>query len=109
MVESACGNKIKVLKTDNGKEYVNKSLEQLCEECGIQMQHSMPYTQQQNGVTERKNRVLKEMATCMMEEKYLNPNILDEDINAAAYVKNIAPHKALGGKTPYEAWSGHKL
>ena len=24
------------------------------------------------------------------------------------YVQNIAPHKYLDGKTPYEAWSGHK-
>ena len=39
MGESACGNKIKFLRNDNGKEYVNKSLQHLCQECGIQMQH----------------------------------------------------------------------
>ena len=44
LVENRCGNKIKVLKIDNGKECLNKSLQQLCEECGIQMQHSVPYT-----------------------------------------------------------------
>ena len=66
-VENQSGNKIKVLRTDNGKEYVNKNLQHLCDECGIQMQHSTPYTQQQNGVAERKNRSLKEMATCMIE------------------------------------------
>ena len=31
LVENACGNKIKVLRTENGKDYVNKSLQQLCE------------------------------------------------------------------------------
>ena len=53
----------------------------------------MPYTPQQNGVLERKNRVLKEMATCMMEAKELSPNIWDEAINFVAYVYNIVTHK----------------
>ena len=35
LVENQSGKKIKVLRTDNRKEYVNKNLQQLCEECGI--------------------------------------------------------------------------
>ena len=35
------------------------------------MQHSIPYTPQQNGVVERKNKSLKDMATCMLESKSL--------------------------------------
>ena len=31
LVENTSGNIIKVLRTDNGKEYVNKNLQQLCE------------------------------------------------------------------------------
>ena len=31
LVENACGDKIKVLRTDNGKAYVNKILQHLCE------------------------------------------------------------------------------
>ena len=72
------------------------------------MQHYVPYTPQHNGVAERKNRALKEMTTCMMEVKDLNSKLWDEAINYASYVQNIAPHKYLDGKTPYEAWSGHK-
>ena len=71
LVENQSGKKIKFLMTDNGKEYVNKNLQQLCEECGIQIQHSTPYTPQQNGVAERKNRSLKEMATYMIEARDL--------------------------------------
>ena len=66
-IENFSGQKIKVLRIDNGKEYVNKNLQQLCEENDIQMQHYVPYTPQQNGVVERKNRALKEMATFMLE------------------------------------------
>ena len=72
------------------------------------MQHSVAYTPQQNGVAKHKDKALKEMTTCMMEEKDLNPRLWDEAINYASYVQNRAPHKALDGKNPYEAWSGHK-
>ena len=72
------------------------------------MKHSVPYTPQQNGVAERKNRALKEMETCMIETKDLNPNIWYESIKYDEYSQNIAPHKSVDVKTPYEAWFGHK-
>ena len=86
LVENQSGHRIKILRTENGKEYVNTNLQHLCEECGIQMQHSVPYTPQQNHVAERKNRALKGMATCMIEERDINPKIWVEAINCAAYI-----------------------
>ena len=59
------------------------SFENLFEECGIQMQNLVPYTPHQNGVAERKNMDLKQMETCMMEAKDLNPNLWDVDIICA--------------------------
>ena len=50
------------------------------------MQDSIPYTPQQNGVAERKNRALKEMTTCMMESKDLSPNFWAKAINCASYI-----------------------
>ena len=72
------------------------------------MQHSIPYTPQQNGIAERKNRSLKEMATCMMEAKTLPPKIWAKAINCTSYIQNKVPHKHLDGMTPFESWSGHK-
>ena len=74
-VEKFRTNKIKVFKNDNGKIYVNNNIQHLCEYNGIQMQHSVPYTPQQNGVAECKNRALKEMATSTLDAKYLSHNI----------------------------------
>ena len=68
----------------------------------------MPHISQQNGVVEHKKKALKEMETCMMEEKDLNPKLWDEAINCDTYVQNIPPQKSLEGKTPFEAWSCHK-
>ena len=50
---------------------------------------------------------LKEMATCIIEAKDLNPNIWDEAINCATYIQNRSLQKSVDGKTPYEAWFGH--
>ena len=59
------------------------------------------------GVAERKNRSLKEMATCMLEAKNLPPKFWAKDIQYASYIQNRVPHKYLYGMTPFEAWSGH--
>ena len=72
------------------------------------MQHSIPYTPQQNGVAERKNRSLKEMATCMMDSKTLPPKFWAKAINCASYIQNRVSHKQFDGMTPFETWSGHK-
>jgi hypothetical protein len=50
----------------------------------IQLQHTVPYTPQQNNAAERKNRSLKEMKNCMLQSKSLAPNIWDEAINCVA-------------------------
>eukprot|EP00253_Pinus_taeda_P023566 PITA_23566 len=61
-VEKQSGHQILQIRSDNGKEYVNNKFINFCIENGIRMQHIVPYTPQQNGVAERKNRTLKEMA-----------------------------------------------
>ena len=74
LVENQYGRKLKALRSENGGEYVKSEFINYCVDAGIQMQHSIPYTPQQNGVAERKNKSLKEMATCMMEANTLPPN-----------------------------------
>ena len=49
---------------------------------------------------ERKNRALKEMATCLVEAKDLMPKLWDESINFDAYIQNKDLHKLVKGKHP---------
>ena len=86
LVENQSGRKLKVLRSNNGGEYVKFEFIQYCKDVGIQMQHSIPYTLQQNGVVERKNKSLKEMATCMMEAKTLPPKFWAKDIKCTSYI-----------------------
>ena len=59
LVEKQFGHQIQKLRTDNGGEYVNNNFTNYCTTQGIQMQHTIPYTPQQNGVVEIKNHTFK--------------------------------------------------
>ena len=54
-IENAFGIKIKILRYDNCGEYVSNYFLHIFSQSGIQVQNSIPYTPQQNGVAERKN------------------------------------------------------
>ena len=84
--ENESGCNIKIIHTDNGGDYVNKDVQQLCIDAGIQLQHSVPYIPQQNGVAERKNQSLKEKKNCMLQSKSLAPKLWDEYINCEEYI-----------------------
>ena len=75
LIKNASRLKIKILRFDNGRAYVSNEFLHIFSQSGIQFQHSIPYTSQQNGVAERKNRSLKEMTTCMLESKKLTANL----------------------------------
>jgi transposase InsO family protein len=105
LVEKQSGHQIQRLRTDNGGEYVNNNFTSYCTTQGIQMQHIVPYTPQQNGVAERKNHTLKEMANCMIQSKGLSLKYWAEAINCANYIVNHTPTKALKNITPEEAWT----
>lgn len=65
-VENELDRKIKKLRTDNGKEYINKNFDSYLKKHGIMHQTTNPYTPEQNGVSERMNRTLIERSKCML-------------------------------------------
>jgi hypothetical protein len=65
-VENQLDRKIKRLRSDRGGEYGTIFLKNFCEQNGIIHETSAPYTPQQNGIAERKNRTLKEMMNAML-------------------------------------------
>ncbi|KAL4036909.1 hypothetical protein IC575_000487 [Cucumis melo] len=106
-VENESGCKIQMVRSDNGKEYVSAEFDKFCEDSGIKHQLTAPYTPQQNGVSERRNRYIMEMTRCMLHEKSL-PKKFWARRNTAVFLQNRLPTKALKEKTPFEAWYGYK-
>jgi hypothetical protein len=82
---------------------VNTNFTSYCTTYGIQMQHTIPNTPEQNGVVERKNHTLKEMANCMIQFKGLSLKYWAKAINCANYIVNRTPIKALKNITLEEA------
>ena len=107
-VEKQSGHQILKLRSDNGREYVNNKFINFCTKHGIQLPHSVPYTPKQNGVAERKNSTLKEIANCMLQLKWVSLNFWAETINCANYIVNRTPTKVLKNITPEEAWNSTK-
>jgi transposase InsO family protein len=60
--------RIKKIRSDNGSEFKNTQVDDYLDEEGIKHEFSAPYAPQQNGVAERKNRTLIEMARTMLDE-----------------------------------------
>jgi transposase InsO family protein len=96
------------IRSDNGTEFKNSQIEGFLEEEGIKHEFSSPYTPQQNGVVERKNRTLLDMERTMLDEYKTPERFWAEAINTACYSINwLYLHRILK-KTSYELLTGKK-
>jgi transposase InsO family protein len=100
--------KVKRIRSDNGTKFKNTQVEDFLDEEGIKHEFSAPYTPQQNGVGERKNRTLIEMAKTMLDEYKTSDRFWTEAINTACHAtSHLYLHKLLK-KTSYELLTGKK-
>ena len=67
-----------------------------------------PGTLQQNGITERRNRILLEMVRSMMSYSTLPISFWGYALNTVMYLLNLVPSKSIP-KTPVELWNGVSL
>ncbi|KAL1214926.1 Retrovirus-related Pol polyprotein from transposon TNT 1-94 [Cardamine amara subsp. amara] len=93
---------IKVLRSDNGGEYTSNTFKAHLANRGILHQTSCPYTPQQNGVAERKNRHLMEVARSMMFHKNMPKRFREMLVMTACYLINRTPTKVLNDISPYQ-------
>jgi transposase InsO family protein len=100
--------KLKKVKSDNGSEFKNTNVEEFCDEKGIKHEFSTTYTPEQNGVVERKNRILIEMARSMLDEYKVSNSFCAKAINAACHASNRLYCHRFFNKTPYELLNGRK-
>ena len=68
MAEKQSGHKIKCLRSDRVGEFTSNEFFDFCEEHGIRREFSTARTPQQNGVVERMNRTIQQMARAMLDE-----------------------------------------
>ena len=108
LVEKQSGHSLKILRTDRGGEFNGHIFINFCNDHGIKKELTVRHTPQQNGVAERKNRTIVEMARSMLQHKNLPKNLCAEAVSTAVYILNCSPTKAVLNMTPYEAWFNRK-
>lgn len=105
MAENFTGKRLKHLQSDNGREYITQEFEEFLKRKGISRRLTIPYSQEQNGVAEKRNRTLLD-TRCLKLESNLPDSLWTEAINTFNYLRNRLPTKSLCGKTSYEIWTG---
>ena len=106
LIENQTGTKLKVLRTDNGLEFVSEQFNEFCRNKGIKRHRTVAYTPQQNGLAERMNRTLLERMRCMLLGAGLPKSFWGEAVSTAAYLINRCPSTGIDLKTPMEVWCG---
>jgi hypothetical protein len=106
MVETEMDLKIKCLRSENGGEFTSKEFMDLFGEHGIKRQFSAARTPQQNGVVERKNRTIQEMARTMLKDSKLSDIFWAQAVHTTVHILNRGMLRSNSDKTPYELWKG---
>jgi transposase InsO family protein len=93
---------------DHGTKFVNKELKDWCQSKGMEIELTASYSPLQNGIAERMNRTLVELARAMLTTSKLPEFLWEPAILHAAYVRNRAYTTSIQGQTPYQGWEGTK-
>ena len=97
---------VKYLRDDKGGEYSSHKLRDFCTAHGINREHTIRDTPQQNGVAERMNRTLAEGITTMLATAKLPPSSWPWAANTLIHTINRLPSSVINFRTPFELWNG---
>ncbi|XP_075079879.1 uncharacterized protein LOC142165163 [Nicotiana tabacum] len=93
-------SKVACIRLDHGTKFDNAKFDEFCNENGITHNFSAPRTPQKNGIVERKNRSLEEMARTMLIDSGIATNFWAEAVNTACYLVNRCMIRSLLKKPP---------
>ena len=108
MIENHTEKNIKTYQSNNDREFTSNEFKELCRDSGIKGELTTPYNLQQNGVAERKNRMIMETKRQMLHDQDISMHLWEKAARTAVYVQNRTPHRVLENKTPEEVFFGKK-
>jgi transposase InsO family protein len=97
-------SKIRCLRYDNGGELTSKKCMDYYNSHGIKRQFSIARTPQQNGVLERKNRTVQEMARKILMDSKMIDIFWAQAVHIAVHIQNRVMLRKNTEKNPYELW-----
>lgn len=107
-VKTQFGKVVKVLRSDNGTEFVNSIYSNLFSTNGIIHQTTCAYTPQQNGVAERKHRHILEVTRAVRFQASIAIHLWGYCVLVVVHIINRLPSLAIDYQVPYERLYGKK-
>nr|GEX72333.1 hypothetical protein [Tanacetum cinerariifolium] len=107
-VEVETGEKLKLLRTDCGGDFLSNQFTTNCKETWLERHFTSPYSSQQNRVVERRNQTVVEMVRSMLKTMNVRNVLWGEPVNHAVYILNRVNCKAVKDSMPYEVWTRRK-
>ena len=101
MLERQSGLKVR-------SEFVNNAMNTFCHHNGIIHETTIPYTPEQNGITERAIAIFFKMVQSMLYTANVSLQYWDEAFSYAVHIRSLSAVTGLDSVVPYEAWTGRK-
>ena len=96
------------MRCDNGEEYLNNRIYKFARDKGIRINNCPTYVHELDGTTERYNRIVMDMARCLLTEAKVHKGYWLEIAWTAVYLKNRILANTIERKTPFEIFFGRK-
>ena len=109
LVENEIDSKLKCLKSSNGSEYIDGSLEKYCAENGIWHETTISGKPRQNDVAKRMNQTILERARHMRVNVGLPKQFCADAVSSSTYLINKGPSIPPNGGIPKEAYAGKEV
>ncbi|CAM8877197.1 unnamed protein product [Rhodiola kirilowii] len=100
-IQTQFGVPVKILRSDNAKEYLSAPFHEFMQKHGILHQTSCVDTPSQNGVAERKNRHLLETARALLFEMQVAKKFWVDAVSTACFLINRMSSTVLSGESPF--------
>ena len=102
LVKTETRANIQTLRTYRGGEFMSREFQAFCDTHGIKRHMTVPYSPQQNGVVERRNRTLMEMTRSIMKAMKIPHYLWGEAVRHSTYLINRVATRTLKDQSPYE-------
>ena len=107
-IEAKCGKKMRVLHTDQGREFTSASFGKYCDEFGVQRHLTAPYFSQQNEVVESQNQTIVRTTRSLLMMVGMLGRFWGDAVMTVVYLLNRSPTGSLDGEMPHETWYNKK-